>query len=377
LGAAEGSAMTPTSQYRVFVLMPFAAKFDNLLKQIELAAADAGAHAERVDQQLHDQDILERIIDQIEQADAIVAVMTGNSPNVFYEVGIAHALKKHVLLLTCKPEEIPFDVAHCKHVIYASSKKKCGAAEDSKAFRKKVTEELAWMLRIPRVADSYYQEYKRAMLEMDASSRDLAQYLTPIGKRCFSQWAKYVQSLVSVGIDMTGSERLEITRLLVHATNKYRVIERMIGDPDDLNSLDWTDFYNELAQNADVEKKWILCTAESEVLQHLGVVEASWHFRKERNFETWYCSPQQLERSGKKLPAHEVIEDFGQYVKFLNLPSGSYTSGDKPNELRTIFKSTDVDHQQMIEAVLKCSNEINEEWIAMRRKGRLATGSVA
>jgi hypothetical protein len=40
------------------------------------------------------------------------ALMTGRNPNVFYEVGYAHALGKIVLLLTQNGDDIPFDLKH-------------------------------------------------------------------------------------------------------------------------------------------------------------------------------------------------------------------------------------------------------------------------
>lgn len=84
-----------------FVLMPFSQEFTAIYKfGIKGAAEEVGAYAERVDGQLFDEGILERIFNQIGKADVIIADMTGRNPNVFYEVGYAHALNKVVLLLT-------------------------------------------------------------------------------------------------------------------------------------------------------------------------------------------------------------------------------------------------------------------------------------
>jgi hypothetical protein len=62
--------------------------------------------------------ILDRIFNQISKADAIIADMTGRNPNVFYEVGYAHALGKVVLLLTQNVDDIPFDLKHRPHTVY-------------------------------------------------------------------------------------------------------------------------------------------------------------------------------------------------------------------------------------------------------------------
>jgi hypothetical protein len=65
--------------------------------------------------------ILQRIYNQIAKADLIVADMTTRNPNVFYEVGYAHALGKPVILLTQEADDIPFDLKHYPHIIYGKS----------------------------------------------------------------------------------------------------------------------------------------------------------------------------------------------------------------------------------------------------------------
>ena len=77
--------------------------------------------AERVDEQVfHREGILQRIYDQIETADIIIADMTGRNPNVFYEVGYAHAKGKLCVLLTKNANDIPFDLKHHRHIVYSS-----------------------------------------------------------------------------------------------------------------------------------------------------------------------------------------------------------------------------------------------------------------
>jgi hypothetical protein len=103
----------------VFVLMPFDSKFDDIYQYgIREACREAGAYCERVDEQIFDESILEQIYNQIAKADVIVADMTGQNPNVFYETGYAHALNKRVILLTWNRESIPFDLKHYTHIIY-------------------------------------------------------------------------------------------------------------------------------------------------------------------------------------------------------------------------------------------------------------------
>jgi len=99
--------------------MPFASEFDDIYKLgIKAACQEAGTYCERVDEQIFQENILERVYNQIGKADIVVADMTGRNPNVFYETGYAHALGKHVILLTQHADDIPFDLKHYPHVIY-------------------------------------------------------------------------------------------------------------------------------------------------------------------------------------------------------------------------------------------------------------------
>lgn len=105
----------------VFVLMPFDSKFDDTYQLgIKAACTEAGAYCERVDEQLFDESILQHTYNQIARADVIVADMTDQNPNVFYEVGYAHALGKRVILLTQRAKEIPFNLEHFPHIVYGS-----------------------------------------------------------------------------------------------------------------------------------------------------------------------------------------------------------------------------------------------------------------
>lgn len=117
----EESAPFPSTKPKplVFVLMPFDPKFDDVYELgIKAAVQEAGGHAERLDEQIFTESMLERIYSQISKADVIVADMTGRNPNVFYEVGYAHAMDKIVLLLTQEHEDIPFDLKHHPHLVY-------------------------------------------------------------------------------------------------------------------------------------------------------------------------------------------------------------------------------------------------------------------
>lgn len=360
----------------VFVLMPFKSTFQQLWEKITLAAEAAGAKAERVDKQLYEeQDVLTRIIGQIEDADAIVAVMTGKSPNVFFEVGIAHALGKHVVLLTANPDDIPFDVSHLKHVPYKTSPRRPNSLIDPEELTTNVTNELKFALSNPRVTDSYYQEFKKAMNTVEASSSGLSPYLTPVATDFFGRWTNFIQDLVHSRITKEGSMRLAITHLLVHATKRYRVVERILGLPRRLHSADWISFYDEVGNDGSIQKIWILCINEQQVASRIDEVTASWQFRKARNFDTHYCSPEELRRSGQRFGDYDVIEDYGEFAKLLWLKEASYIPQDDPNSLLTSFIKVDENHRRLMETLIRCSETINEKWLQRHRDTQVPVGA--
>jgi hypothetical protein len=102
-----------------FVLMPFAETFTDIYNLgIKETCEQAGAYCERVDEQVYQGNILDRVYNQIAKADFIIADMTGKNANVFYEVGYAHAIGKSTILLTQHNDDIPFDLKHFPHVVY-------------------------------------------------------------------------------------------------------------------------------------------------------------------------------------------------------------------------------------------------------------------
>lgn len=132
----------PGSEPFVFVLMPFRDEFRDVYESgIKLACKDAGTYCERVDDQKFDETILEHIYNQIQSADIIVADMSGCNPNVFYEVGYAHALHKRVILLTKDTKDIPFDLKHHRHIEYRGVSFK---------LRQELEEELKWCIHTPQ-----------------------------------------------------------------------------------------------------------------------------------------------------------------------------------------------------------------------------------
>ena len=136
LGRYTGAALMDENKLFAFVLMPFDSTFDDLYKfGIKEPAAELGIIAERVDEQLFSEGILERIYRQIELADIVVAEMTGMNPNVFYEAGYAHGRGKLCILSTASADDIPFDLKHRRHIVHHNS---------IQTLKERLVDELLW-----------------------------------------------------------------------------------------------------------------------------------------------------------------------------------------------------------------------------------------
>ena len=100
-----------------FVLMPFSSEFDDIYKLgIKETSKSCGVRAERLDEQLFGEGMLDRIYRQIDVADFVIADLSERNPNVFYELGYAHAKDKICILLTKDTADIPFDLKHKRHI---------------------------------------------------------------------------------------------------------------------------------------------------------------------------------------------------------------------------------------------------------------------
>lgn len=118
--------------HTVFCLMPFNRNYDKLYTNIRLICEDNDIECQRSDEVVEPGFILKQILELILQSQLILAVIDGRNPNVFYEIGIAHALGKTVILLAedTKANKV-YDISYNRMILYSSMldlKKKLGNA---------------------------------------------------------------------------------------------------------------------------------------------------------------------------------------------------------------------------------------------------------
>lgn len=103
-----------------FVMMPFADPTGAYYKTVyEPAIKKAGLRAVRADDDMFSTGkIVDQIWTGIHSSKILVAELTGRNPNVFYELGLAHALQKPVVLVSSNEKDVPFDVQHIRVIYY-------------------------------------------------------------------------------------------------------------------------------------------------------------------------------------------------------------------------------------------------------------------
>jgi hypothetical protein len=115
---SKGVTVEPTDT--CFVMMPFASPLGGYYASIyEPAIKKAGLTPVRADTDIFGTGkIIDQIWAGINCAKVLVAELTGRNPNVLYELGLAHALRKPVVLVSSNEADVPFDVRHVRVIYY-------------------------------------------------------------------------------------------------------------------------------------------------------------------------------------------------------------------------------------------------------------------
>jgi hypothetical protein len=105
---------------KAFVVMQFSEDFNDLYQEvIKPVCEDFGYECKRGDEYFTNGSILQDIIQSIQESSVIIADITPNNPNVFYELGYAHAINKPTILLSDKKrDKLPFDISGFRTLFY-------------------------------------------------------------------------------------------------------------------------------------------------------------------------------------------------------------------------------------------------------------------
>lgn len=102
-----------------FVIMPFGGYFDSYYEKIYKPAIEAaGLLPVRADSLERPSSIINDIWRYTVEAKVVLAELTTRNPNVFYELGLAHAAKKPAVLISQTIDDVPFDLRSLRVLTY-------------------------------------------------------------------------------------------------------------------------------------------------------------------------------------------------------------------------------------------------------------------
>ena len=139
------------------VLMPFDGSYDDIYQfGIKYVLEKRGYHCIRIDEKSFHGQVIDEIQRSIVESDVIVAEMTDKNPNVYYEVGYAHGLGKHPILITKQANTLPFDLRGYKHIVYKG---------EIKTLRSELKSYLKWLDQAPPTTNKIIRDPTKLKIE--------------------------------------------------------------------------------------------------------------------------------------------------------------------------------------------------------------------
>lgn len=125
----------------IFMIMPFAEKFTSVYSEhIKPTVTGLNLHIIRGDDFFSENAIVNEIWAAIYHCRLVIAECTDRNPNVYYELGLAHAVGKPSILLVQDINDIPFDLRHLRIIVYEPT------SEGLKALQGQLSKAIEWLL---------------------------------------------------------------------------------------------------------------------------------------------------------------------------------------------------------------------------------------
>src|SRR5579863_5914267 len=111
------------SNLRCVMLSPLLSNFNSVRHAIKSAALESNVQLVSVTESIPN-GMAQETFSTVVQADLVIAVVSYASPNVFYEVGLAHATGKPVIFIYDEEASRPYmDARHAQSLSYVDSPK--------------------------------------------------------------------------------------------------------------------------------------------------------------------------------------------------------------------------------------------------------------
>lgn len=109
----------PVKPDTCFVIMPFSKELEETYREIGDVFRELGEIIwARADTSVKPEVITEHIWEQINASQFMIADLTGQNPGVYYELGLAHSLRKPVIMIT-QEASVPFDISNIRYIRYS------------------------------------------------------------------------------------------------------------------------------------------------------------------------------------------------------------------------------------------------------------------
>ncbi|MBW2741186.1 MAG: L-histidine N(alpha)-methyltransferase [Deltaproteobacteria bacterium] len=113
--------MSTSIKPQAFVVMPFSKEYEKIYVCIKKVLNKSGINPIRADEIQQSTPFIEDIENNIRSCDLVIVDASEENLNVYYELGLASALKKDLIILSQNAKHIPSDTRHIRHLVYDSS----------------------------------------------------------------------------------------------------------------------------------------------------------------------------------------------------------------------------------------------------------------
>ena len=138
--SAKKSVTKSESLGTCFVMMPFKDPFGVYYQSIfKPAISKANLDPVRADDLFRPSVIVSDLWQMIQKAKILIAELTTKNANVFYELGLAHAIGKPIILVSETMDDVPFDLQQLRILMYDKNDPKWGD-KLSNSITKAITE---------------------------------------------------------------------------------------------------------------------------------------------------------------------------------------------------------------------------------------------
>jgi hypothetical protein len=224
-----------------FTIMPFGGWFDDYYESIFCPAIEAARLTpKRADDLYRPSTIVHDIWEYTQQAKLILADLSGKNPNVFYELGLAHALAKPAILVTESMDDVPFDLRALRVIEYDKNDPNWGGLLADK-IEKSIGEVLESPTQsvLPAFLSIKKSSTPTTISEKDKDIIELKQEMSRLSREVRSRYSKHqmekisgpseAESLIHSYLNM-GLERIQIVRRLIDRGAPSHWVETTIDE---------------------------------------------------------------------------------------------------------------------------------------------------